>query len=350
VYAPPSEIVRGYPPELERIVVRALQLDPRQRFPTADKLGTALGEWLAKSGPLLTPAHVAAVVKGRLGPRIEKRREQIRVASAMAPGQGLPSVRPPLSSRPPPDVTPSQGSSVAPRAQTHSGVVPSTSVPAAPVSAREPPMSYLPAPPAPIPIVQLIGPPGPEEPPGLGLRYAIAAGVGVAFAVAVGVSGLLIWRSSHPPQPGVSLSSSVSLSTSPSASTFTSPSPSPFTAASTPPPTIAEGSETATSSPPEITLDLTPDTATVTLDGVALPAGVHAIPRPTSGETSTLVVRAPGYDDRAVGIDAETADSVAVVLERSRKASAAPGSPLPPAGGPAPTKPPAVPGLPENPY
>ncbi|HET9623618.1 MAG TPA: serine/threonine-protein kinase, partial [Kofleriaceae bacterium] len=39
---PPSKITTGYPPELEAIVLRALRVDPRERFPDADAMRRAI--------------------------------------------------------------------------------------------------------------------------------------------------------------------------------------------------------------------------------------------------------------------------------------------------------------------
>lgn len=44
VVPPPSQLLRGYPEELERIVYRALQLDPAHRYPTARALQVDLEE------------------------------------------------------------------------------------------------------------------------------------------------------------------------------------------------------------------------------------------------------------------------------------------------------------------
>jgi len=40
--APPSQLASGYPPELEAIVLKALQVEPRDRFPTADAMRRAI--------------------------------------------------------------------------------------------------------------------------------------------------------------------------------------------------------------------------------------------------------------------------------------------------------------------
>ena len=77
---PPTSIIRGYPPELERIVLRALAKAPLLRFPTAERMRFALEELLAR-GQLVTQANVAQVVRARIGTSIDRRRERIRQAS-----------------------------------------------------------------------------------------------------------------------------------------------------------------------------------------------------------------------------------------------------------------------------
>ncbi len=77
-FDPPSALVPGYPRELEAIVMRAMAMDPMQRFPTADRMRVALEEWLARSGPVVTQTQVAAVIRERLGHVIDERRGRIR--------------------------------------------------------------------------------------------------------------------------------------------------------------------------------------------------------------------------------------------------------------------------------
>jgi serine/threonine-protein kinase len=64
---PPSQIVRGYPPALEQIIMRAIASDPAQRWPTARHMQEALEGYIAQSGPPITPADLAALVHERTG-------------------------------------------------------------------------------------------------------------------------------------------------------------------------------------------------------------------------------------------------------------------------------------------
>ena len=56
---PPSTRVAGYPPDLERIVLQALQRDRGQRTPSASHLALALEEFATRNGLLVGPRAVA---------------------------------------------------------------------------------------------------------------------------------------------------------------------------------------------------------------------------------------------------------------------------------------------------
>ena len=73
----PSWVVKGYPPELEAIVMRALERDPKERFASADEMARALQDWVLASGPLVTDQHIARLVLERSGPTIVDRSERI---------------------------------------------------------------------------------------------------------------------------------------------------------------------------------------------------------------------------------------------------------------------------------
>ena len=77
----PTTIIRNYPPELERIVMRALAAQPILRFPSAERMRFSLEEFLAR-GHLVTQSHVAQLVRTRLGEQIDKRKDRIRQAGA----------------------------------------------------------------------------------------------------------------------------------------------------------------------------------------------------------------------------------------------------------------------------
>jgi serine/threonine protein kinase len=70
-YAAPSTLRDDYPPELERIIQKALSPSPNDRFGTAEEMRFALEQWLFTLDAPVTHAQVAALVAARLNP--EKR-------------------------------------------------------------------------------------------------------------------------------------------------------------------------------------------------------------------------------------------------------------------------------------
>ena len=96
-YVPPSTLMVGFPKELEQIIKTALAPDVKDRYATADQMKLALEQWLAVSGPIVTTAHVAALVKARIGPVLERRREKIRDASTAQSGESMIGLTPAAS-------------------------------------------------------------------------------------------------------------------------------------------------------------------------------------------------------------------------------------------------------------
>ncbi|MBX3200866.1 MAG: protein kinase, partial [Labilithrix sp.] len=84
---PPTSFLRSYPPDLERIVLRALAHQPILRYPTAERMRFALEEFLTK-GQLVTQSNVAQAVRARLGEQLERRKERIKQASSLAEQTG----------------------------------------------------------------------------------------------------------------------------------------------------------------------------------------------------------------------------------------------------------------------
>lgn len=70
-YALPSLLRDDYPPELERIIRKALALSPNDRFSTAEEMRFELERWLFTLEAPVTHAQVAALVAARINP--EKR-------------------------------------------------------------------------------------------------------------------------------------------------------------------------------------------------------------------------------------------------------------------------------------
>jgi serine/threonine-protein kinase len=100
----PSELAKGYPVELEAIVLQALARDPAQRFATADEMARRLQDWLHASGPLVTEHQIAQMVLARAGTAILERSEQI--ANLMCTAPDTPPSRQPLPSASDPTLVP----------------------------------------------------------------------------------------------------------------------------------------------------------------------------------------------------------------------------------------------------
>ncbi len=73
---PPSDYRKDVPPELDEIVLRALQRNPDERWQTARQMGTALRRFLAKQEELVGPAELADWM-GELFPHGELRKHQL---------------------------------------------------------------------------------------------------------------------------------------------------------------------------------------------------------------------------------------------------------------------------------
>jgi serine/threonine-protein kinase len=80
----PSRQKPDYPPELERIVMRALERDPKLRYPSAAAFAEDLKEFLSEQQILVPRSGVAGLLKRVLGPNIEQRRRAARQALSTA--------------------------------------------------------------------------------------------------------------------------------------------------------------------------------------------------------------------------------------------------------------------------
>jgi eukaryotic-like serine/threonine-protein kinase len=396
---PPTSIIRTYPPELERIVLRALAHQPILRYPTAERMRFALEEFLAR-GQLVTQSNVAQTVRARLGEQLERRKERIKQASTVAEGwdptnagssrdavdhrsgvkaarltQSQPSsahlspvsrVLPPapgspapLNSIPPPPMTPEGHGHVpnAPSIPPFAGTQPLPPMGQPPTTLLMSPLypggggpavhgdhsspgrdwsspgrdwsnpgrdwsspgrdwsspGHAPGPlnrPHTIPpvsgsgygtpaIYDMPGPVPPEtlEPPQAGAgQYALAALVGLFVAVLIGVGGFFIWHARTKPASLPPIATATASATTPAASASVA------TKASPP-------------APAEITFQVTPEDAVLTVDGKALGPGVRTIPRPATGETVAVVVTAKGFDDASLQVDLATPQPVVVALK-----------------------------------
>ena len=76
----PTQIMNGYPKELEAVVLKALQRDLALRFQSAEEFKNALEQYLRSERIVVAPAGIGGLVKRVLGGRIEHHRTLIREA------------------------------------------------------------------------------------------------------------------------------------------------------------------------------------------------------------------------------------------------------------------------------
>jgi serine/threonine-protein kinase len=80
-YNRPRDENRDFPPDLQDIIVQALEISPSRRFASADAMRMALEEWLLREKHLVTAETVALVVRERVGKSVEVKRAEVRAAS-----------------------------------------------------------------------------------------------------------------------------------------------------------------------------------------------------------------------------------------------------------------------------
>ncbi len=206
-YDPPASVVKGIAPELTGVIDRALAGDPAKRFASAEAMRVALEEYLARSGPVVTSTQVGALVRQRLGPAIDKRREHVKAALATLQSHessaGTPRVLPAAGHTPskpqpvsrsgvqtaalqgPPPPPPMRPRTASLSGQTGSAVgAPAPVAAVAPVATAGTPASAAAVPAA-------------SPAPSSG-KYLLAAVAGIAFALVFGVLALLVWLKMQP--------------------------------------------------------------------------------------------------------------------------------------------------------
>jgi eukaryotic-like serine/threonine-protein kinase len=83
----PSLIDAKYPPELERIVMRALEREPKKRYQSAAELEQDLRAYLKHNQIVVPESGIAGLIKRVIGERIDQRRKAVRAAlKALAAG------------------------------------------------------------------------------------------------------------------------------------------------------------------------------------------------------------------------------------------------------------------------
>jgi serine/threonine protein kinase len=76
-FAPPCDVVEDYPPLLERIVLRAMARGSAFRYPSAQRMGAAIEDWLRRSGPPVAADDLKALLEERAGDIIRAREAEI---------------------------------------------------------------------------------------------------------------------------------------------------------------------------------------------------------------------------------------------------------------------------------
>lgn len=279
-FDPPSAVVAGYPKELEAIVLQAMSMDPAYRYPSADAMRVAIEEWLARSGPVVTEAQIAATVRERVGRHVDERLAKIRERTRVVvpDATALPEASSPMHQPPPPH----EASSSFAQAPSSVSTLSHASAPSA-VST----VSHASAPSAISqfsPVVQTAHPPPSVAQPTRGASaaktalFGVAVGVGVFALVAVGGGSLWVMRSR------------ANASATPAATAST----------------VAPTETTAAQA--ELRVELVRPTAGVTLliDNVVQPVGQLTFARPKPGESKKLTARADGFKDAELSFDDKT--------------------------------------------
>ena len=88
----PSEIVEGYPAELERIVMAALARDPKRRLPTAKELADRLDGFLASAREPSGPGRVSQWMKQTLAESYARREVLLHERPEPGPDQSVPEI------------------------------------------------------------------------------------------------------------------------------------------------------------------------------------------------------------------------------------------------------------------
>jgi serine/threonine protein kinase len=358
--APPSTHLARYPRELEAIVMRAMATEPSQRFASADEMRLALEDYMARSGPPVTHAEVAGLLRSRVGAKMDERLERIRSAMSANPdknpshtpsGAGIstsgviPTNRPPRVAPAPPAVpkgvvprvtAPARPAAGAPPRPLSAPVASPTSVEelpdmqppdsgfnmdtvadfqlpdfldpgAATLRPAPTPMAMQPIPPHGPPVIVELEP-EPDPPAEEGAidprQYILAAVVGIGVAVVLGGVAFLAWRFIAPPPV-------VPSDAPPPGHSQAEPAPRPA------PP--ARSAASTTGAPSSISFRVSPASATLFVDGKPLASSTspaRTMPRLAHGRTATVVARAEGFDDETMQLDDSVSGSVDVVLTR----------------------------------
>ncbi len=323
-FTPPTRLIRGYPPELERIVLTAMSQDPNGRYATSEKMRMALEEWLARSGQLVTQSNVGHFVQQRVGNVLDRRRDRIR-AAANAPNAE--------------DISGGIGGTPSAPQRVVSGVHARGQTPSGPAG-------------TPNPNTQPAQRSGDNTGPSIvaamsqqqqqpsAAKYVLAAAIGVSVVAGLGAVGIIVARQRALRDD----TSTPTMTAAPSSKIAPNTTVSATVSAVTQPPTQAIAS-------PSIELRGLPDVAVLYLDSKPLAQSVREVPRPAKGVTTEVVIKAPGFADETVKLDETTPSSLEVALTlqsqtNSNSNTTTNNTTFTPAGSASAKKP----ALPENPY
>ncbi|MCA9627623.1 MAG: protein kinase, partial [Myxococcales bacterium] len=284
-FEPPSAHVPGYPQELEQIILKAMAMDPFQRFSTADRMKTALEEWLARSGPVITQTQVGAELQSRVGHIVSERQEHIKHLMRQSLARVTASPR---------DSFQSVGD--------QSASVPSFIRNVAPTSTSGAELSQ-----------GAISAPR-KRPSAMGTVF-MGVGIGLGAFLLIGGLGFGGWYLLGGPKP---------------------PEPVAATTVAPPPPAAPPATQSSAGAEPApmkanveyITVRTVPaDGVSLEFEGSVLKPGINRVPRPLPGTTRKLIARADGYEEQTLNLDSETPSTVDLVLSAKAAPKAEPEQP-----------------------
>jgi serine/threonine-protein kinase len=324
-FAPPRQVAPGYPPELEAVVLKAMNIDVDQRYATADEMRVALESFLARSGAIVTETQVAALVRERVGDTIDGRAGLIRDRTRSSTQTSD------VTFNPTSDASSSKISN--PSASAIRSVQPITSPSG--VGAHTPtPYGYPPQ--------QMLAP----EQDATARTALVGIGIGVVMFVVAG-AGIFLLRSrtadGSPAPPAV---------VAPTATVAARPAQSSAEPAKKPPPQSTKIAVRLVSPKAGVSLEL---------DGKKLSEAEPTLQRPPAGQSALLKVSAAGYHTDTLRLDADTPDVLEVMLAKledpapqkpteQKPAAEKPSGPTPIETRPTkPTKPQKV-DIPDNPF
>jgi serine/threonine protein kinase len=97
---PPSARAENYSPELEAIVLKAMERDREARYPSAAEFGRALERWLIAEKATVTDADIATALRNAMGDHVDKLRDKIETAITAIESGKADSLPPPPDDEP----------------------------------------------------------------------------------------------------------------------------------------------------------------------------------------------------------------------------------------------------------